>query len=162
MRDLTRREVCVALPVVAAMGRGVAGAQVAVGDLLKSAAFDVEQMPVRKMANGGESWSLLHGALATGEAVAVHESEQPAGAVPNPAHRIEHSEFIFILEGTVDFLHDGKVERVGPGGVIYVADGTLHQVKNVGDVAARYVVTAIGGDVVAGGSGKNVPQGLKP
>lgn len=116
MRDLTRREVCVALPVVAVMGRGVAKAQVAVGDLLKSAAFNVEQMPVRKMANGGESWSFLYGVLATGEAVAVHESQQPAGAAPNPAHRIEHSEFIFILEGTVEFLHDGKVERVGRAG----------------------------------------------
>ena len=147
MRYLTRREVWAALPVVAAMGRGGAGAQVAAGDLLKSAVFDVERMPARKMANGGESWEILHGVLATGEAVAVHESEQPAGAVPNPAHRIEHSEFIFILEGTVEFLHDGKVERVGPGGVIYVADGTLHQAKNVGDGAARYVVVAIGGDV---------------
>ena len=53
-------------------------------------------------------------------------------------------------EGELEFQHevDGKVvaERVGPGGVIYVAFGTNHAVKNVGAVPAKYFVMAIGGD----------------
>ena len=72
---------------------------------------------------------------------------QPAGAVASPLHVIQHSEFVVVLEGTVEFDHDGKTERVGPGDVIYVALGTLHQVRNIGEVPAKYVVVAIGGDV---------------
>jgi quercetin dioxygenase-like cupin family protein len=147
MKRLTRREICVALPVVAAVGLDGMRGQGQTGGLGMSAVFRADEMPVRKMANGGESWSVLHGVLATGEVVGVHESMQPAGAVPNPAHKIDHSEFILILEGTVEFLHDGKVEKAGPGGVIYVALGTVHQLKNVGDGLAKYVVVAIGGDV---------------
>jgi quercetin dioxygenase-like cupin family protein len=109
--------------------------------------FVLEEMPVRKTANGGESWDVMHGALATGEVVGVHESEQPAGATPVPLHTIQHSELIVVREGTLGFEHDGKVEKVGPGGVIYVAMGTLHRLKNVGDGPAKYVVVAVGGDV---------------
>jgi mannose-6-phosphate isomerase-like protein (cupin superfamily) len=116
------------------------------GALAQARVFRFDQMPVRKMANGGESRSIVQGALATGESVALHESMLPVGSVPNPAHRIEHSEFIVVREGTLEFEHDGKAETVGPGGVIYVALGTLHGVKNVGAVPAKYVVIAIGGD----------------
>jgi mannose-6-phosphate isomerase-like protein (cupin superfamily) len=116
------------------------------GALNVSRVFVLEEMPVRKMANGGESRDVVHGALVTGEVVGVHESEQPAGATPSPMHAIQHSELIVVREGTVGFEHDGKVERVGPGGVIYVAMGTLHRLKNVGDRPAKYCVVQIGGD----------------
>jgi len=109
--------------------------------------FAYEQMPVRTMANGGEGRNVVSGTLATGESVNVHESMQPAGATPNPAHRIQHSEFIVVQQGTLEFIHDGKTERATAGSVIYVAFGTLHGVKNVGDVPAKYIVIAIGGDI---------------
>lgn len=115
--------------------------------LAQARVFSFEQMPVKKMANGGESRSIVQGTLATGESVSLHESMQPVGIQPNPAHRIEHSEFIVVREGTLEFYHDGKAEKVGPGGVLYVAFGTLHQVRNIGNVPAQYVVIAIGGDV---------------
>lgn len=115
--------------------------------LAQAKVFPFDQMPVKAMANGGESRGIVQGVLATGESVALHESMQPVGSVPNPAHRIEHSEFIVVREGTLEYEHDGKSEKVGPGGVIYVAFGTLHRVRNAGDVPAKYVVVAIGGDV---------------
>lgn len=99
------------------------------------------------MANGAEIRSIVHGELKTGESVDLHETMQPVGTVPSPLHPINHSEFIVVREGMIAFSHDGKVERVGPGGVMYVAQGTMHSLKNVGDVPARYVVIAIGGDV---------------
>jgi len=103
-------------------------------------------MPVRKMANGGESRDVLRGELTTGEVIGVHESEQPAGMAPNTPHTIQHSEIIMIMQGTVQFEHDGKSDKVGPGGVIFVAPGTLHTVRNVGDGPAKYCVVQIGGD----------------
>lgn len=109
-----------------------------------------DQMPVRKMANGRERRDIAHGTLATGETVNLHQSMQVAGATPNPLHAIRHSEFICMREGEVEFQHEveGKMvsEKVGPGGVIYVAFGTRHALKNVGSVPARYFVVAIGGD----------------
>lgn len=109
-----------------------------------------DQMPLRTTANGGESRDVAHGTLATGESVNLHQTTQVVGATPPPLHVIQHSEFIYLREGELEFDHevDGKVvsERVGPGGVIYVAFGTRHAVKNIGSVPARYIVVAIGGD----------------
>jgi mannose-6-phosphate isomerase-like protein (cupin superfamily) len=150
MRETLRRVVCVVV-LMAAFGSACGWAQTVPaattsGALSESRVYVVDQMPGRKMANGGESRDVMHGALATGEVVGVHESVQPAGATPSPLHTIQHSELITVLEGTVTFEHDGKEEKVGPGGVIYVAMGTLHRLKNVGDVPAKYCVVQIGGD----------------
>jgi mannose-6-phosphate isomerase-like protein (cupin superfamily) len=103
-------------------------------------------VPARKAANGSESINLLRGLLNSGESVAVHESMQPVGAEPVALHPIQHSELIVMREGEVMFDHDGKSEKAGPGDVIYVALGTVHRVRNVGNVSAKYVVVAIGGD----------------
>jgi mannose-6-phosphate isomerase-like protein (cupin superfamily) len=178
MKNFTRREVCGALPAVAVVAGGVGGMAMqaqsgsgagragatsatqgnalpaqgtaTAGALGAARVFGFDQMPTRTMANGGESRDITHGALATGETVNLHQSMQVVGATPNPLHVIQHSEFIFVREGTLEFQHDvaGKVvtEQVGPGGVIYVAFGTNHTVKNVGSVPARYFVIAIGGD----------------
>jgi len=89
---------------------------------------------------------MLEGVLATGEAIALHESLQPAGSAPNPPHTIQHSERILVQEGTLLFEHEGRSERVGPGGVIFVATGSRHAARNVGDGTAKYLVIAMGGD----------------
>lgn len=118
----------------------------ATNQLKDSRVFLYETMPVKISPSGAEGRNVLTGTLATGEALAVHETMQPVGMTPNPAHAIQHSELIVVQQGTVEFQHDGKTERVGAGGVIYVAFGTMHAVRNVGDVPAKYVVIAIGGD----------------
>jgi len=114
--------------------------------LASAGVFLYDQMTVRKTANGTESRNAFAGTLATGETVAVHESMQPVGTPPVELHRINHSELIVVQDCTVAFEHDGKEERIGPGGLVYVALGTVHRIKNVGDVPAKYVVIAIGGD----------------
>jgi mannose-6-phosphate isomerase-like protein (cupin superfamily) len=147
MNKLTRRELCAALPALASITTLAQDQTAAVPNpLSQSRAYPVDQMPVRKMANGGESRDVLHGAISTGEIIGVHESSQPAGMQPNPAHTIQHTEVIVVIQGTLAFEHDGKTEKVGPGGVLYVANGTLHSVRNVGDDTARYCVVQIGGD----------------
>ncbi len=115
--------------------------------LSQSRVFDFAAAPVRKLANGGQSHDIVQGVLKTGEAVKVHESMQPQGAAPNPAHAIDHSELIVVQDGTLEYSHDGKVEMAGPGSVIYVAYGTMHQVRNVGRGPVKYAVISIGGDI---------------
>jgi quercetin dioxygenase-like cupin family protein len=114
--------------------------------LAESRVFDYDQMKTRTMPNGAQSRIVFNGTLATGESVGAHESSQPAGAVPPALHKIQHSEFIVVEQGTLEFNHDGRQERAGPGSVIYVAFGTNHFVKNVGDGTAKYVVIQVGGD----------------
>ncbi|HZQ42725.1 MAG TPA: cupin domain-containing protein [Acidobacteriaceae bacterium] len=115
--------------------------------LNQSRVFDFESLPVRKNPNGSESRNVVHGELATGEHVAVHESVQPPGVPANPAHRIEHTEFICVREGTLEFQHDGITERASAGDILLVAKGTMHAVRNAGPTPASYFVVAIGGDV---------------
>ncbi len=114
--------------------------------LAQSQVFALDQLLPRTMPNGARSWNVLHGTLATGETIAVHESTQPAGTPSNPPHKIGHSEFIFVREGTLEFQHDGRSERVSAGGIVFVAYGTLHSARNVGDGPATYFVISIGGD----------------
>jgi quercetin dioxygenase-like cupin family protein len=116
-------------------------------DLTHAKVFSLATAPARSFPNGGGSHDMLLGILKTGEAVKVHESLQPEGAVPNPAHAIDHSEFIIVQEGTLAFLHDGMTETAGPGDVIYVAFGTMHQVKNIGKGPVKYAIVSIGGDI---------------
>jgi quercetin dioxygenase-like cupin family protein len=108
--------------------------------------FSYDDMTPKTAANGAVGRNVFSGTLATGEAIAVHETMQPAGTVPNAAHRIQHSELIVVQEGTLEFQHDGQTERATAGSIIYVAFGTLHAVKNIGDGPAKYVVIQIGGD----------------
>ena len=137
-----------ALPMLAlAICSSVASTQSADSNPLAAArVFPYDQMTAKTAPNGAVGRSVFSGTLATGEAVAVHETMQPAGTVPNPAHRIEHSEIIVVQEGTLEFQHDGKTDRADAGSVIYVALGTLHTVRNAGAGPAKYVVIAIGGD----------------
>jgi len=114
--------------------------------LANSRVFAYDDIMSKTAPNGAVSRDAFTGTLATGEAIAAHESMQPAGTMPNPAHRIQHSELIVVEEGTLEYTHDGKTERAGAGSIIYVALGTLHAVKNVGDGPAQYVVIQIGGD----------------
>ncbi|HZP03309.1 MAG TPA: cupin domain-containing protein [Terracidiphilus sp.] len=108
--------------------------------------FPYDAMLARTGQNGSVGRRVFAGTLATGEAVSVHETLQPAGTKPNPPHRIQHSEIIVVQRGTLAFEHDGKTERASAGSVIYVTPGTLHTVENVGDGPAQYVVVQIGGD----------------
>ncbi|HSY67254.1 MAG TPA: cupin domain-containing protein [Edaphobacter sp.] len=150
MREMTRREMCVGLSAIAATGGAMeaqtAAAPAGAATLSQAKVYPFEQMPARKMANGGESRDVLRGTLTTGEVIAVHESQQPAGMAPNTPHTIQHSEVMVVIQGTLLFEHDGKSDKVGPGGVIFVAPGTLHTVRNVGDGPAQYCVMQIGGD----------------
>jgi quercetin dioxygenase-like cupin family protein len=111
-----------------------------------SRAFQYEQMKPSSNANGSESRNFFTGTLATGESLSVHASVQPAGTAPPALHKIQHSELIVIQEGTVEYHHNGVVERAGPGSILYVKIGTEHFVANVGDGPAKYAVIAIGGD----------------
>jgi quercetin dioxygenase-like cupin family protein len=150
MKNLNRRDLCVALSAFAAMGSVAAEAQTAVspgtsGEKVLSTprAYTFEELTARKTENG-VTRPVVQGVLPTGEAVEMHETTLLPGHMPHPAHKHRHSEFMMIREGTIEFDNDGKKERVGPGGVVFATSGIMHGIKNVGDAPANYFVIAIG------------------
>lgn len=148
MSHMNRREACIALSALATLAVGSSAKQAAgerVEDVLsRSETFSYDQLPVTNLPNGGEMRKVLTGVLATGEYVEVHESVLPPGKMPHPPHRHRNSEILFIREGQLEFLNDGKPEPVGPGGVVFTASNVLHGLKNVGETPAKYFVIAIG------------------
>jgi quercetin dioxygenase-like cupin family protein len=151
MKNLNRRDLCVALSAFAAMGSVSAEAQTPVpapvlpgeSTLSKSQVFAFDKLAAHKSENG-VSRPVIQGVLATGEAVEVHETTLLPGHMPHPAHKHRHSEFMMIREGELEFDNDGTKERVGPGGVIFAASNVMHGLKNIGETSANYFVIAIG------------------
>jgi quercetin dioxygenase-like cupin family protein len=152
MTNLNRRDLCVALSSFAALaaampaksqtGATASGANAA-PVLSQQRTYSFNELPVKKGPNG-ESRPVLQGVLPTGESVEMHETTLLPGHMPHPAHKHKHSELMLIREGTLDFDNDGKIERVGPGGVVFAASNIMHGLKNVGDTNANYFVVAIG------------------
>ncbi len=126
-----------------AEGEGAGGAE-SEPVLAQSEVFGYDQLPGSHLENGGTMRKVMAGVLATGETVEVHESMLPPGKMPHPPHRHRNSELLLIREGNLEFLNNGKPERVGPGGVAFAASNVLHGLKNVGDTPATYFVVAIG------------------
>jgi quercetin dioxygenase-like cupin family protein len=167
MTSINRRDACVALSSILAMATLAADAQPsqrvfpgsmpvptppgspADAVLAKPRAFRFGDLPIAKTAVG-ETRAVTRGVLPTGEAVELHETTLLPGQMPHPAHKHRHTEFILVREGTIEFENDGKPDqRVGPGGVLFMASDILHGLKNVGDTTANYFVIAIGRETPA-------------
>lgn len=151
MNPINRREACLAVAVLTALGGKVFPAETPKASdpekhdvLSRSETFSYDQLPVSELPNGGTMRRVFSGVLVTGEYVEVHESVLPPGKMPHPPHRHKNSEILLIREGKLEFLNDNKPEPVGPGGVVFTASNVLHGLKNIGDTPAAYFVVAIG------------------
>ena len=149
MSEINRRDLMLGMSALAAVGGLPLEAQstlVAGGGTLGRAKVFSLAGPMQKLPNGAERWQALEGTLPTGESVSVHESVTPAGTPAPALHTIQHSELTVVLEGTLEYEHDGVTERAEAGSILYIPSGTNHRVRNVGTGTARYFVIAIGGD----------------
>src|SRR5262245_53889999 len=80
---------------------------------------------------------LVEGRQSAGS-VSVFEFDVPAGSKVAAAHSHDgYEETIYGLEGTLAWTVDGEPSEVGPGEVLYIPRGAVHQFDNTGDVDAR-------------------------
>ena len=79
---------------------------------------------------------LLEGSQSDGS-VAVFEFDVPAGSKVAAAHSHDgFEETIYGLEGTLVWTVEGEAHAVGPGEVLCIPRGAVHQFANIGDVEA--------------------------
>ena len=152
MSEMTRRDVLVGgAAMVVAGGRSMVGqesvvADKAAGDLAGGPkVFALGGVAATRNPNGSTRKGVLKGKLATGETVSMHESWSPVGAEVK-VHKILHSELIVVMEGALEYEHEGKFEKAEAGDVVYVPYGTTHAVRSAGPGVARFMVVAVGGD----------------
>jgi quercetin dioxygenase-like cupin family protein len=137
--NYSRRDLTLLLPALAA------AASAADKPPLGSLALPFETLPVK--TNGeNRSRDVFDGTTHTGFHIDMHESEIAPGLAPHPPHHHEHEEMIMIQQGTMEVTIAGKVTRVGPGSVVYVASNEEHGWRNVGTTRANYFVLALGRD----------------
>jgi quercetin dioxygenase-like cupin family protein len=108
---------------------------------LPSKVYKFEDLPVR-----GKSRPVLRGQTHSGVPIELHITELGPGERPHPAHHHVHEEMVMVKQGTLEVTISGKVTRIGPGGVAYVASNEEHGWSNVGQDRAMYFVFAIGRD----------------
>jgi quercetin dioxygenase-like cupin family protein len=88
----------------------------------------VGEMVIRFLVEGEEA----------GGSVAVFEFEVPVGAKVAAAHSHDgYEETIYGLEGVLTWTVDGEPIDVGPGDVLCIRRGVVHQFDNTHDVDAK-------------------------
>jgi mannose-6-phosphate isomerase-like protein (cupin superfamily) len=136
----TRRALAFFFPALASAQQSAAPLET-----LPSATFPFEQLKGRK-SGAIEFYQILNGKTHTGYKLDLHESDLPAGASPHAPHRHVHEEFLFVREGEMEVMLDGKWTRLGPGSCAYLASNDLHGYRNSSSAAAKYFVLALGAD----------------
>jgi quercetin dioxygenase-like cupin family protein len=88
---------------------------------------------------------LLEGEESNGS-VAIFEFDVPAGSRIAAAHSHDgYEETMYGLEGSLVWTVEGEANEVGPGEVLCIPRGAIHQFANTGDVDAKALAIATPG-----------------
>jgi quercetin dioxygenase-like cupin family protein len=107
--------------------------------VMTSTAFDWNQLEA-KPSKVGATRKVCQAPTPTLDELECHITTLNPGQTPHAPHQHADEEMIFIKEGTVESLVNGKTQRIGPGSVIFQSSNQLHAIKNVGDTPATYFV----------------------
>jgi len=106
---------------------------------LGSVVIDWSGLPVRP-TGVGQRRDVADRPTATLVRLESHVTTLNAGATSHPPHRHPQEELIFVRDGTVDVRINDRVQRAGPGALLFFASNDLHNLANVGDRPVTYVV----------------------
>jgi mannose-6-phosphate isomerase-like protein (cupin superfamily) len=145
----TRRDLVLSLPALAMVGEAMASfsqtSTAAKDELSHSKSFAIRSLAISDSPSGSFQ-HVATGKLATGEQIEIHNTTLNPGAMPHPAHRHAHTEFMVIREGSLSWILGEESFTAGPGDILYARSMELHGLKNIGPTVARYAVIAIGND----------------
>jgi XRE family transcriptional regulator, regulator of sulfur utilization len=135
---VTRRELLIASLAAGTTMCMTAGVWAA-APVLSSSIFDWNSMTVEKTVVGARR-TLFRAPTATLDELECHITTLNPGQTSHAPHRHPEEEILIVREGTVESLVNGKLQRVGPGSVIFQASNQEHAIRNVGDIPATYHV----------------------
>jgi len=84
--------------------------------------------------------AVCDGPTATLERLEVHATTLLPGRTSHPPHTHAQEEFILVREGLVEAFINGQLLRAGPGALIAYASLDRHNLTNVGETPATYLV----------------------
>jgi quercetin dioxygenase-like cupin family protein len=140
MTNLSRRELCAALPALLAMMQ--AGAQ-ETKTTLPSKIYQFDELSVRQ-AGSLTYRGVLSGKLFEGCQISLHESELAPHSIPHMPHHHRHEEMVLVIEGTLEFTINDKATRAGAGSMLFAGSNEQHGIRNPDAVPAKYFVMALG------------------
>jgi len=105
-----------------------------------SVAITWDEIMALPTGSSGRARQLLRAPTATLDELEMHITWLPAGQTTHAPHTHPNEEVIVIREGTLEAFQNGKLTRVGPGGVLFMASNQPHNVVNVGEGTAVYHV----------------------
>ncbi|MEO5713059.1 MAG: cupin domain-containing protein [Luteolibacter sp.] len=109
--------------------------------VLHSTVFKWEDLMLNPAATAmGRRWDVTNLPTPAFEIFESHITELLPGRESHPPHQHAREECIVLKEGTLDVSINGTVRRVGAGSLYFFASNDLHNVKNVGDSPATYLV----------------------
>ena len=104
-----------------------------------STVFNWDQL-VAKPNNVGFRREVVDLPTPTLEKFESHVTTLKPGVFSHPPHRHPQEEFILLKEGTIDVIINGKHQRAGAGSMFFFASNDMHNMQNVGDTPATYLV----------------------
>lgn len=105
----------------------------------RSAVYAWDALAV-KTTGAGARRDVADGPTATLENFECHITTLKPGLHSHPPHRHAQEELIILKEGRLEASINGRTERIGPGGVLFLASNDLHNVRNIGEEPATYWV----------------------
>ncbi len=139
--DLSRRELHLLLPLLAAQGQAQDQDHPVT---LESKVYHPDQSTDLhgQPKKGGR---IFFGTEHSGFAIEMHQTVLGPGVESHAPHKHIHDEFMILLEGTLQTYIDGKTDVAEKGAIIFYASNRMHQVRNTGKVPARYYVIELRG-----------------
>jgi quercetin dioxygenase-like cupin family protein len=155
MTTISRREVVMMLPAVAAAqaalaGQGMPATQPSQAPLgpqstpLPAKVYHSAEIPYKGDATK-KARRFFYGPEQSGYTLEMHETVLGPGVETHPPHTHAHQEIILLVEGTVQVFMDGRTDTVEAGSVIFYEPNRPHNLRNTGTVPCRYYVVELRG-----------------
>jgi quercetin dioxygenase-like cupin family protein len=86
---------------------------------------------------GGPGYSPVYGGCVEGERMMVAVMKAPKGA-PSQPHSHPNEQWIYVLEGMMELVIEGKTHTARRGDIIYIPANTIHRGNATGDEDALF------------------------
>jgi quercetin dioxygenase-like cupin family protein len=92
---------------------------------------------------GNRAGSVVTPSRGATEISVIRQTQRPGGS--NPLHRHDREEAMTMLAGRITVSSDGQAQELLAGDTVVIPAGTAHQIANMGDETAEWLLIAPAG-----------------